>query len=179
MVGGEGASNAGDAAQRAETDALAASLGLEGAVLKTGYADAQTVSGHLLAADICVLPFRDGATLQRGTLLAALAHGLPVVSTTPETVPATGGESGLNLPRDWSHWAGALSHGDNVWLVPRRSPHHLAEAVRHLSANSDLRSVLSRGALSLARSLSWDAIASRHADLYADLGEVRQREAGA
>ena len=36
-----------------------------------------------LAVDCAVLPYREGASLRHGSLMAALAHGLPIVSTRP------------------------------------------------------------------------------------------------
>jgi glycosyltransferase involved in cell wall biosynthesis len=55
----------------------------------TGYLAASSVSAYLAAADLAVLPYRDGASLRRTTMLAALAHGLPVLSTGDEA-PAPG-----------------------------------------------------------------------------------------
>lgn len=57
----------------------------------TGYLSAQELSPYLAAADLAVLPYTDGASLRRTTMLVALAHGLPVLSTGRQ-VPCPGVE---------------------------------------------------------------------------------------
>ena len=47
----------------------------------TGYCNSDDVSQYLLASDIFLLPLIDGISSRRTTLMAALNHGLPVVST--------------------------------------------------------------------------------------------------
>ena len=41
------------------------------------------LSRVLLAGDVALLPYADGASPRRGSLLACAAHGLPIVSTQP------------------------------------------------------------------------------------------------
>jgi glycosyltransferase involved in cell wall biosynthesis len=41
-----------------------------------------TVSVHLQACDLLVQPYIDGVSSRRGTMMAALAHGIPTVTTT-------------------------------------------------------------------------------------------------
>ena len=50
-------------------------------VFSTGAIDHAAVSRHLQACDVLLQPYVDGASTRRGTLMAALAHGRPVVST--------------------------------------------------------------------------------------------------
>jgi glycosyltransferase involved in cell wall biosynthesis len=50
-------------------------------IVATGSLDAARLSCHLQACDLLLQPYRDGASTRRGTLMAALAHGLPVVTT--------------------------------------------------------------------------------------------------
>jgi glycosyltransferase involved in cell wall biosynthesis len=47
----------------------------------TGYLDNDLISRELSESDVCVLPFTDGISDRRGTLKAALAMGIPVIST--------------------------------------------------------------------------------------------------
>jgi len=129
-------------------DAMITDLGLEARVHWTGFLSNEEVSLHLNAADLMVLPYRDGISLRRGTLMAALAHGRPILSTEPaEPTPP-------------------LAHGDNVWLVPRDDEVALAEAIRHLGARPDLRERLGRGAAAIAPHFTWERIASRTAEFY-------------
>lgn len=49
------------------------------AVHNTGRLEADELSLHLWASDLVLLPFSDGVSTRRGTLMAALAHGRPVL----------------------------------------------------------------------------------------------------
>lgn len=134
-------------------------LGLGPRVTITGHSPPAEVSAHLLAADMAALPFSDGASFRRGSLLAALAHGLPTITTTP-------GQLG---------WAGApllpaLADGTNVQLVPPGDPAALARAIGRLARDSGLRARLAAGGQALARQFGWEAIAAQHEALYATLG---------
>jgi polysaccharide biosynthesis protein PslF len=173
MVGGDGESNAVDEAWRQRFEQDVVRLGLSGCVLRTGFAAEGAVSGHLLAGDICVLPFRDGATFQRGSLLAALAHGLPTVSTRS---PGPEARSAGLLPQGWSGEA-VLQHGDNIWLVSPQRPDDLANAVERLAADRGLRACLGEGAKRLSALLTWPAIAERHRQLYSALVAGADRSA--
>ena len=165
MVGGGGQSNAADEEWRRGCDEMVAELGLRESITWTGFALPEVVSGHLRSGDLCVLPFRDGATFQRGTLLAALAHGLAIVSTRPPGVFSRGE---ARLPWGWSSDA-ALVHGENIWLVAPGHPDELALAVARLMDDQGLRMRLGEGAASLAELLTWSAIAKKHLDLYSAL----------
>lgn len=54
-------------------------------VMRTGWLPPHALSAHLLAGDIALLPYVDGASARRGSLLACAEHGLPIVSTRPST----------------------------------------------------------------------------------------------
>ncbi len=134
-----------------EIDALIAALGLQERVLRTGFTTPTEVSAALLAADICVLPYRDGASLRRGTLHACLAHGLPIITTVPRApIPA-------------------LQDGENLLLAPSQDPAALAEAILHLWHEPDLRLHLGQQAAALAAEFSWERIAAHTAELFRQL----------
>src|SRR5207249_1925875 len=146
-----------------------AELGLATRVLWTDYVSAQSVSANLMASDICVLPYRDGASFRRGSFMAALAHGLPIVTTSPLTNPPrspraaeVGGErvrgGELRLP--------PLRDRENVLLVPADDPPKLAEGIEELLTFPQLGARLSQGAKELAEHFGWDKIAAQHLALY-------------
>ncbi len=154
MIGGQvGDSDPTNRAYLERVKALGQELGVTDQVLWTGYMASEHVSASFWAADICVLPYRDGVSYRRGTLMAALAHGVPIVSTEPR------------VPMD------TLVHAQNILLVPADDPGATADAVERLAADSELRSHLARGALELAHNFTWEHIATETARLYEQLSE--------
>jgi glycosyltransferase involved in cell wall biosynthesis len=128
--------------------------------LWTGFSSAAEVSAHLLAADIGVLPYRDGASFRRGSFMALLAHGLPIVST----VPAGSGDA-----RSLDSGVPRLQDGENVRLVPPDDPAALAQAIADLAASPEVRQRLAAGARALAATFAWEGIAKRHLEVYQKL----------
>lgn len=122
--------------------------GMASRVIHTGFLPPAEASAYLLSSDICVLPFRDGASLRRGSLLAALEHGRPVVTTVPE------------------HDEPLLREGEAVLMVSRDDPGAIAETVVSLWRDQDRMASLSRGASALAARFSWSGIAGAHSRLY-------------
>ncbi len=156
MVGGQvGASDPTNVVYLERVRQLTDRLGMAARVRWTGYIPEEEVSAHLLAADVCVLPYRDGASFRRGSLMAALAHGLPIVTTTPgePLVPTA-----LGIPR--------LVDEENVLLVPPDDPSAAANAVQRLMAEPELRERIGRGALQLSQAFRWEDIAARHLEVY-------------
>ncbi|MBN1953665.1 MAG: glycosyltransferase family 4 protein [Anaerolineae bacterium] len=142
MVGGRvGSSDPTNRAYAGRVERLIADRGLQGRVHWTGYGDPAAVSAGLLATDVCVLPYRDGVSFRRGTLLACLAHHRAVVTTRP-AVP---------LPE--------VRDGENMLLAPPRDAADLAAAVARLADDPPLRERLQAGAAELAAAFSWESIA--------------------
>lgn len=156
MIGGRvGASDPTNAAYLAEFEADAAARGLAEALSWTGHVPPAEVSAWLRAADVAVLPYADGASYRRGSLLAALEHGVPIVTTLPAP---TGGE----LP--------ALVDGQSALLMAAGDGQALAEAGGAVLDDSALAARLSEGARAVAAHFGWDAIAARHVALYRAVG---------
>ena len=152
MVGGKvGSSDPTNVAYLRKVEGLIEELGLADRVLWTGYTPPEEVSANLLASDVCVLPYRDGASFRRGSFMAALAHGLPIVSTRPR----------VDTPE--------LRHGENILFVPPDSPTALAGAIARLAEDPALRRRLGEGAAKLARNFTWEEIARKTRAVYQEI----------
>jgi glycosyltransferase involved in cell wall biosynthesis len=152
FIGGTvGSSDATNRAYAERVTTLIANLGLSNRVHYTGYVPAAEVSAAFAAIDLCVLPYADGISFHHGTLMAALAHGQPLVSTQPA----------LAVPE--------LVHGENVWLVPPEDADALSAAITALAAAPGRRRRLAAGAAALSAQFSWEQIAARKADIFASL----------
>jgi glycosyltransferase involved in cell wall biosynthesis len=149
MIGGQtGASDPTNVAYLAQIQDLVAEFDLSARVCWTDFLPADQVSASLLASDLCVLPFRDGVSFLHGTLHAALAHGMPIITTQPR----------IPLPE--------LANGRNILLVPPKKPQALATAIGSLAADPDLAHTLSEGARALSQQFQWDRIATDTLALY-------------
>lgn len=152
MIGGQvGDSDPTNVQYFEHVRALGDDLGLGPLIEWTGYTPPDQVSANFLAADICVLPYRDGVSYRRGTLMAAIAHGMPIISTWPRVPIPT------------------LADGENILLVASDDAFATADAVERLMSNPELRTRLALGAQGLAESFAWDRIAARTARLYREL----------
>lgn len=107
---------------------------------------AEEVAEHLASAGAVYLPFPDGASSRRGSLVAALVNGAPTVTTYGEATPAE------------------LIGGENV--VYANLPEVAREEIRRIFSNAFFSEKLSRGAVEYGESFSWPLIAKRHAVLY-------------
>ncbi len=129
-----------------------AERGLQEHVWETGYRPPEEIAWAFAAVDACALPYRDGASFRRGTLLAALAHGRAVISTLPR-VP---------IPE--------LRDGENILLVPPEDPAALATAIRRILEDPALRARLMAGARALAERFTWERIAAQVEEVFVALG---------
>ncbi|HET7091572.1 MAG TPA: glycosyltransferase [Anaerolineae bacterium] len=149
LIGGRtGSSDPTNTQYAAEVDRALASLGLHDRVRHTGYVDPQQVSKAMAAADVIVLPYADGASFRRGSLIAALAHEKAIVTTRPR----------LAIPE--------LVDGENCVLVPPEDAGALASAVRRVMTEPGLRQRLESGARQIAQKFTWDKIAARSVEVF-------------
>jgi glycosyltransferase involved in cell wall biosynthesis len=112
-------------------------------LIQPGWLPTAELSAYLLAADVALLPYADGASGRRGSLLACAEHGLPIVSTQPAAAEV----------------AAAIEH---TW----REPAALAEAVLRVLADPTPLRAASRA---LADRMSWTRIAADHDQIYRSL----------
>jgi glycosyltransferase involved in cell wall biosynthesis len=150
MIGGRaGASDPTNLEYGRRVDEAIARHGLESRVHWTGFVDDPAVSANFLASDVTALPYLDGVSLRRGTLMAALAHGRAIVTTHPD------------------HPIPELD--DALVTVPPGDPATLADALAELWHNPARRRTLQHAATGAAQLFTWESIAQRTLDLYREL----------
>jgi glycosyltransferase involved in cell wall biosynthesis len=160
MIGEQvGASDAANDAYWQEVQALIARLGLERRVRWTGNRPDAEVAAALNACDVLLMPYTDGASLRRGTLMAGLANGCAIVTTTPQAP----------LPE--------LVEGRDLLYAPPEDVGALAAAVLRLASDPALRANLGAHARQASSLFAWDAIARAHLEQYARAGVQQQGEA--
>lgn len=115
----------------------------------TGAEPDDEVAADLNACDVVLLPFTDGASLRRGTLMAALANGCAVVTTTPQAP----------LPE--------LRHERDLLYVESGDTQAMAAAIMRLAGDHALRTTLQTNARRASQQFGWEEIARRHLELYA------------
>ncbi len=121
---------------------------LADSVVITGELGDRQAADVLARCDIVALPFRDGVSLRRTTLMAALALGCPVISTRAVVPPAM------------------LEDGRDLMLVPPQDAQALAQSIVELADDPDRRARLGAHAREVARAFAWPTIAERTVQLY-------------
>lgn len=149
MIGGRvGASDETNAAYAAMIDNLIEDLDLTDTITWTGYVSENDVSAFLHAADIVTLPFADGASYRRGSLMAAIHHGCTIVSTQPR----------IDISQ--------FRHEENMLLVKSGDSAALADAIRTLHQSPELREKLRAGALALRAEFDWNTIVANTVNFF-------------
>lgn len=144
LIGGRtGTSDPTNAAYASQVDQLIATLNLQSQVTSTGFLEPSDVSRTMLASDVLALPYVDGASLRRGSLMAAIAHGRAIVTTEPR-YPIEG-----------------LTHNESALFVPPNDPAALAQAIKQVIIDPELRSRLAQAVRKVARLYAWDRIAAQ------------------
>jgi glycosyltransferase involved in cell wall biosynthesis len=138
FIGGRtGTSDPTNAAYADEIEHRIEKLGLKPYVFWTGFVTDEDVSAYLTLSSVVALPFLDGASFRRGTLMAAIHHSCAIVTTTPQ-VP---------IPE--------FVDGENMTLVPPNDSDELAQGILGTAGSSRLKT----GALVLRDKFDWNNIA--------------------
>lgn len=149
MIGEQvGASDPTNHAYLQEVEALAQELGVADRMQWTGFQPDAEVSADLDACDVILLPYTDGASLRRGSLMAALAQGCAIVTTSPQDP----------LPE--------LEAGRDLLYVAEGDPHQAASAIQELAADPALAQRLRAHARRASEQFTWERIARRHVAIY-------------
>jgi len=116
-------------------------LGLENSIHWTGFVEETEVAQYLSAVDLVTLPFLDGASYRRGSLMAAIQYGCAILTTHPSVKVLT------------------FKHEINMWLVPAYSATQIEQGILHLLAHDYHLTDLREGASQLRQHFDWDMIA--------------------
>ncbi|MEZ4660267.1 MAG: glycosyltransferase family 4 protein [Caldilineaceae bacterium] len=143
-----GASDPTNFAYLQEVEALIAEGRLTERVHWTGRQDDAEVSADLAACDVLFMPYEDGASLRRGTLMAGLANGCAIVTTTPQAP----------LPE--------LVDGRDLCYVAPGDAQAAAQVILQIARDAALAAGLRQQARQRSQLFSWEAIAARHLELY-------------
>lgn len=118
-------------------------LGLEDNIHWTGYVEEAEVASYLNAVDLVTLPFLDGASYRRGSLMAAIQYGCAILTTHAEVNIST------------------FEHEKNMWLVPTYSASQIEHAILHLLDHPHHLDDMRQGALELREQFDWNVITSK------------------
>lgn len=127
---------------------LIRSLDLEKYITWTGYIPDQEVLKFISEIDIAVLPFTDGISTTRSSIMLFAENGIPIVST----------QGKHQFPGFREHY--------NILLVPPENPDELANAIAELINSSTLREKLSKNIKAMANMFDWSKIAKDTVELY-------------
>ncbi len=156
MIGGRtGDSDPSNIQYAQDIDHLIEKYALTDHIHWTGYVDEKQVSAYLTASDAVALPFRDGASYRRGSLMAAIHHSTAIITTEPN----------VYIP--------LFVNGENMLLAPMQvldencPPYiHISQEILRLYRDRELREHLRKGAKALSTHFEWRNIAENHISFF-------------
>lgn len=131
-----------------EVEQRITALGLADRVQWTGHQSEAEVGADLNAVDLLFMPYVDGVSLRRGTLMAGLVNGCAIVTTTPQDP----------LPE--------LIDGRDLFTVPPEDAAASTAAILRIADDPALAQRLREHARRASQQFTWAAIAAQHLDLY-------------
>lgn len=100
--------------------ALAAACpALAGRLIAPGELDPEALSRHLQACDLMLLPYQDGVSTRRTTMMAALAHGLPAVTNSGPSTDPSWAASGATALAPGANPAGLVRAAERLLADPQ------------------------------------------------------------
>lgn len=140
-----------------EIDALITNLNLDTIIFRTPYLQDAEVAAYLSAADVVALPFADGASYRRGSLMAAIRLGCPIVTTSPNVEIS------------------AFQDGVNMRLIPPGDSAALANAITGILNDSALQNRLRANSTAIAETFEWSHIARGTTEFFEQVIADRSR----
>jgi len=140
-----------DESYRAGLDRLAVECGVTTRVHWVGGLPGQEAADLLAGGDAYVVPYDEGASLRRGTLLAGFRVKAPIITTTPRYPDP------------------ALRDGETVLAVSPCSAEALVAGLQRLLEDHEFQERLRRGQAELGQRFDWTSIAFRHLEFVARL----------
>lgn len=145
-----GTSDSANQAYADQIDRLITEFNLEPFITWTGFVDEAEVGAYLQSADAVALPFTDGASYRRGTLMAAIQHNRPIITTAPK----------VDIP--------LFIDGENM-LFGMHNPLSditIAPCIQALYNNPEQASRLTAGTKALSQHFQWDSITQQTLDFF-------------
>jgi glycosyltransferase involved in cell wall biosynthesis len=137
-----GTSDSTNATYARMIDDLIANLGLEPFITWTGFVDESDVTAYLQSADAVALPFTDGASYRRSSLMVVIQHKCPIITTPPQvSIPSF--IDGENMLFGQTNQAGRIT---------------IAPAIRQLYNDPEQAPKLKAGTKALSEHFQWDHI---------------------
>lgn len=130
---------------------LVNTLKLDSTISWLGFLPENMISIFLQKAAIAVFPFKKGVSLRRTTVIAALTHGLPVITTLGKYTTSD------------------FINGKNIILIEPKNPTVLAKTIEELLQNQTLLQTLKRNSKIFAQSFTWETIADNSKKFYQSL----------
>jgi glycosyltransferase involved in cell wall biosynthesis len=141
-----GETRAEDRAYKAELEGMASRMGVQPFIHWLGELPEQEAANVLSGTDAYVVPYDEGASLRRGTLMAGFRAGVPVITTTPRYADPS------------------LRHQETILAVPPGSPQALADCIGNLLVDAILWEHLRQKAAKEAVRFEWRTIAAQHVE---------------
>lgn len=126
-------------------------MGIEDYVKVLDDPDPKMVSQYLHVAHLAVYPFLQGVGENSGSMLAALAHGLPTIITAG--------------PANISNFSEKLG----VVMIPAMNSEKIVDAIRKIIASPALQNIMRNKALEVSKSLNWEFITLQEINFFSYL----------